>query len=215
MWLYFARTCSSLQCQICKYEYQSFPTALLFQSCSLQSIWASFEMHLKGADAVSFLLNLVQTLTQLANMNCCKQPLEVWIFFYNFLEFLSPEATATKLQVSAPERGERQKPLFQQLHPIFHHYTRTITNTICLDAVCIIRHSKFCLVKLEHVYLRSGFTLCGPSVAIALKHKRKLISRQSHFVLTASFSCAVTCSGTCFYMQVYTCIYTQKMQWEF
>lgn len=110
--------------------------------------------------------------------------------------------------------GKHKSNIFHLLHPILHHCTSTIINTICLDAVCIIGHSKFCLVNLDHNYLRSGFTLCGPNVAIALKHKRKFksVSRQSHFVLTASFSCGATCSGICFYMQVYTCIYMHKIQ---
>lgn len=175
---------------------------------------ASFEMHLSGPDALSFLLNLVQTLAQFANRNCCKPLLEAWIFVVKFLEFVSTETTAIKLQVSAPERGERHLP---HLHPILHHYTSTIINAICPDAVSITPHSKSCLVKPDYIYLRSGFTLCGPSVAIALKHKRKLklVSKHSHCLLTASSSCEVTCSGICFHMQVYTCIYMQKTQWEF
>lgn len=145
-------------------------------------------------------------------MNCCKPPLEARIFVDNFLEFVSTQTKAIKPQVLGPERGERQKPHLPATssHPpsLYQYY-----NEYNLPG-CSLHHFKFCLVKPDQVYLRSGFTLCGPSVAIALKHRRKLklVSRQINFVLTAIFSCGVTCSGICFYMQVYTCIYMQKIQ---
>lgn len=132
----------------------------------------------------------------------------------NFQNLCQQKQQQSSYRYQHLREGKDNSRIFQLLHPILHHYTSTIINAICPDAVSITPHSKSCLVKPDYIYLRSGFTLCGPSVAIALKHKRKLklVSKHSHCFLTASSSCEVTCSGICFYMQVYTCIYMQKTQ---